>query len=603
MPRDAAGSYSLVAGNPVLSGTVISSSWANNTLNDVSTALTDSLDRYGRGGMLAPFRFADGTKLLPSASFVNEISSGLYRDDGGDVRMSVLAQDVMRWQISGVQIWNNTLSQWFTVITDGTAGRVPVDAGTVEGQTLYWKAADNKWTYNSAFKINPTDGIITVGVAAPGTGIEGGQINILANDGGLGWSFDVTGTEPTAQGRLFNSSTTAATDLVIGQTGVGNTGSIEFYTSGVNRIKIKDDGLVGIGTATPIEKLDVDGAIRWNGSSAGFATTTSVGMADFNTGGTRFGSFGADATTRGTFAFYQAGQDDAISQVPLVIDVDGNVGIGTIAPLFKMSVEGNVDNSASLMGLSPKVSVLIRNTSGATLEQKAELLFSPSNNGSTLLPPTSAISGSYETFDAGGFNGGALLFGTQTNAIEGIKERMRITNDGYVLIGRTVPDPDGASLSLGITIQEDGFLTITGRPNSVVASFNRKLGGGTGGAVIRIRNEGTLVGSISVNGAVTSYNTSSDYRLKKNVMPMTDAINRLNLLKPCNFDWVSDGLNVDGFIAHEAQEVIPECISGIKDQVDESGSPVMQGIDQSKIVPLITAALQELISRVEALEA
>ena len=122
MPRDAAGSYTLVAGNPVLSGTVISSSWANTTLNDVSTALTDSLDRYGRGGMLASFRFADGTKLLPSASFVNETSSGLYREDSGDVRMAILTQDVMRWQTSGVEIWDNVLLQWFTVTTTNNSG-------------------------------------------------------------------------------------------------------------------------------------------------------------------------------------------------------------------------------------------------------------------------------------------------------------------------------------------------------------------------------------------------------------------------------------------------------------------------------------------------
>ena len=117
MPRDSAGNYSLVSGNPVQSGEVISSSWANNTMDDIAVSLSDSLDRNGRGGMLAPFRFADGTNLLPAASWVNETSTGLYRFDGGDLRLGVLTQDVMRWQTTGVQIWDNTLSQWFTVQT------------------------------------------------------------------------------------------------------------------------------------------------------------------------------------------------------------------------------------------------------------------------------------------------------------------------------------------------------------------------------------------------------------------------------------------------------------------------------------------------------
>ncbi len=82
MPRDSSGKYSLVSGNPVQSGEVISSSWANNTMDDISVALTDSLVLSGRGGMLAPFRFADGTNLLPAAAWVNETSTGLYRFDG-----------------------------------------------------------------------------------------------------------------------------------------------------------------------------------------------------------------------------------------------------------------------------------------------------------------------------------------------------------------------------------------------------------------------------------------------------------------------------------------------------------------------------------------
>ena len=128
------------------------------------------------------------------------------------------------------------------------------------------------------------------------------------------------------------------------------------------------------------------------------------------------------------------------------------------------------------------------------------------------------------------------------------------------------------------------------------------------------------VGSISYSSSGTSYNTSSDYRLKTDVQPMTGATDRVKLLKPCNFEWISDGTRVDGFLAHEAQEVVPEAVHGTKDaMMDEEyevtaatdteaavmgtrSVPDMQGIDQSKLVPLLTATIQELIARIEALE-
>jgi hypothetical protein len=128
------------------------------------------------------------------------------------------------------------------------------------------------------------------------------------------------------------------------------------------------------------------------------------------------------------------------------------------------------------------------------------------------------------------------------------------------------------------------------------------------------------VGSIVTSGSSTSYNTSSDYRLKADVQPMTGATDRVKLLKPCNFEWISDGTRVDGFLAHEAQEVVPESVVGTKDaMMDEEyevtaatdteaavmgtrSVPDMQGIDQAKLVPLLTATIQELIARIEALE-
>jgi len=120
---------------------------------------------------------------------------------------------------------------------------------------------------------------------------------------------------------------------------------------------------------------------------------------------------------------------------------------------------------------------------------------------------------------------------------------------------------------------------------------------------VRFRNFGTIVGSITYNNASTAYNETSDYRLKENVVPLTGAIDRLNQLQVRRFNFIADpDTTVDGFLAHEAQEVVPESVTGEKDAVDENGNPEYQGIDKSKLVPLLTAALQEAIAKIETLE-
>ena len=104
---------------------------------------------------------------------------------------------------------------------------------------------------------------------------------------------------------------------------------------------------------------------------------------------------------------------------------------------------------------------------------------------------------------------------------------------------------------------------------------------------------GSQVGSITVNASTTAYNTSSDYRLKENIAPMTGALAKVALLKPVTYKWKLDGSNGEGFIAHELAEVKPDCVSGDKDAIDADGNPVYQGIDTSFLVATLTAALQE----------
>jgi len=119
---------------------------------------------------------------------------------------------------------------------------------------------------------------------------------------------------------------------------------------------------------------------------------------------------------------------------------------------------------------------------------------------------------------------------------------------------------------------------------------------------ISMENGNGQVGRITTDGSATSYQTSSDYRLKENVSDMTGATERLKQLKPKRFNFIADDTNtlVDGFLAHEAQAIVPESVTGTKDEVDDNGKAVMQGIDPAKLVPLLVKTIQELEARLTA---
>jgi hypothetical protein len=148
-------------------------------------------------------------------------------------------------------------------------------------------------------------------------------------------------------------------------------------------------------------------------------------------------------------------------------------------------------------------------------------------------------------------------------------------------------------------IDSTGYSRFLGQ-NVTVARMQRNGGVGT---VIELGVDGNTPGTISCTTTTTSYNTSSDYRLKENVIPLTGAADRVNQLQVHRFNFIANpDATVDGFIAHEAQAVVPECVTGEKDAVDDDGNPIYQGIDQSKLVPLLTAALQEALAEITALK-
>ena len=188
--------------------------------------------------------------------------------------------------------------------------------------------------------------------------------------------------------------------------------------------------------------------------------------------------------------------------------------------------------------------------------------------------------------------------------------RLQIDNSGDVGIG------SAASISTRLEVSSPYY---GARISGIEAGINypvltlKNAHAHTGNTATQIdfkRDNGTSVGTITSTTGSTSYNTSSDYRLKENVSYEWDATTRLKQLKPARFNFIAlPDTTVDGFLAHEAQEIVPECVTGTKDAVDADGVAVMQGIDQSKLVPLLVKAIQEqqaiidsLTARIEALE-
>jgi hypothetical protein len=163
--------------------------------------------------------------------------------------------------------------------------------------------------------------------------------------------------------------------------------------------------------------------------------------------------------------------------------------------------------------------------------------------------------------------------------------------------------------SNGVTVT--GGAAINHNAN-VVAGINLKNTVTTGTSINFARADGTVIGSVTnPSDSSTSFNTSSDYRLKENQVAISDGITRLKTLKPYKFNFKGQSEAVDGFFAHEVSPAVPEAITGTKDETYtkdfdslnmKAGDPKYQQIDQSKLVPLLTAALQEAITKIETLE-
>jgi len=280
----------------------------------------------------------------------------------------------------------------------------------------------------------------------------------------------------------------------------------------------------------------------------------------------------------------------------------GNVGVG------KQALNSNTGSSNTALGHQS-----LRNNTTASYETAVGYQAGYSTNtGSALSFNTfiGAQAGYYVTTGIkntiiGGYTGneGGLDIRTSSNNIvlsdgDG-SPRVHVNSSGTLMMATTNPDVSFSSTETGIAMQTGAQVHLSGNGTALILNHPNNVTG----TLQQFRYNGSTVGTISNTSSSTSYNTSSDHRLKENVVELTGATDRLKQLNPSRFNFIADAdTTVDGFIAHEVQAVVPEAITGTKDAVDADGNPEYQGIDQSKLVPLLVATIKELEARITALE-
>ena len=388
------------------------------------------------------------------------------------------------------------------------------------------------------------------------------------------------------------------------------------------KLIVKVDGKVGIGTTSPTKQLGIGGTgdISLEGSSNAIAFYDSAALKAYITSQS-FGDHNGDGlglVTSGDepIKFFANGGER------MRIEGDGKVGIGETAPLGTLHIKSADSGDTAIDGNNDDL--VIENDNHA---------------GITISTPNDKVGALYFS-DPDATASGRIVYDHNTNYLAltvNNAERMRITSSGQVSLGTS--SPVGSSRLFFYASASTPYGLITQNDNTVGSMYAAQF----------LQNDGsTELGSIKISNTATAFNTSSDYRLKENVDYTWDATTRLKQLKPARFNFIADAdTTVDGFLAHEVSSIVPEAISGDKDATetktkvvvnsngfvinqdveeadwiagkiaDDDGNtryptdstwaaskvvPKYQGIDQSKLVPLLVKTIQELEARITTLE-
>ena len=533
-------------------------------------AIPGTLDVTGAAALnstLAVTSNANAASFIPTSGAVP--TNGFYLPAANSVAFATDTSERIRIGPSGeIGLAGTNYGTSGQVLTSGGSGAVPT-------WTTIAASVDKINEGNTSAEVIDTgsDGrfvVTTEGSEAMRIDSSGGLLVGTTTAGFAAYGDALTIERTTHCGMTLRGGTTSDTEIFFadGTTGAARyAGGIRYAHNGdymlftvnaAERMRIASSGNVGIGTSSPAMRLDVKGTVSAGGGSDEDLQQWNIGSDNVkaeikyvDASASRGMLFGT--STDHVLAFQTNNTER------LQIDSTGNVGIGTSAPASKLAVLGDLS-----FGDSDKIK---SGSSAGSLTLQGGFTYP---GGNILL--------------GGGSGTADIRFGT-SGASETSTERMRIDSSGRVGIGTSSP---GGKL-------ESSF-------NSSV-EVGLILRNSSAGTSAHFYSGASIVGSITVTGSSTAFNTSSDYRLKENVVNISDGITRVKQLAPKRFNFIADSdTTVDGFLAHEAQAVVPEAVTGTHNEVDDDGEAVMQGIDQSKLVPLLTAALQEAIGRIETLE-